>query len=107
MQDIKNRCMAAKEELSINLHTRLRSVDDPHSFPLMLRFTGLFRWVMYVERTICDVDSKLVLYHETLKKLRRRLEILQQMHMAPSIYCSAVVEVVRRRDFSQHFIKVR
>ncbi|ELU18827.1 hypothetical protein CAPTEDRAFT_226747 [Capitella teleta] len=75
MQDIRNRCMAAKEELSINLHTRLR-------------------WVMYVERTICDVDSKLVLHHENLKKLRRRLEILQQMHNAPFIYCSAVVEVI-------------
>lgn len=87
MQDIRNRCTAAKEELSANLHTRLR-------------------WVMYVERTICDVDSKLVLHHETLKKLRKRLEILQQMHNAPTIYCSAVVEVVRRRDFSRHFLKV-
>ena len=64
------------------------------------------RWVMYVEKSICDVDSKLVLHHDTLKKLKRRLEIMQQMHNAPSLYCSAIVEVVRRRSFSRHFIQV-
>ena len=65
-----------------------------------------FRWVMYVEKTVCDVDGKLVIYHENLKKLKRKLEIIQQMCDAPRVYVSAVVEVVRRRHFSQHFLRV-
>ena len=61
---------------------------------------------MYVEKTVCDVDGKLVIYHENLKKLKRKLEIIQQMCDAPKVYVSAVVEVVRRRHFSQHFLRV-
>lgn len=84
IQETKKKCKMAKEELAINLHARLR-------------------WVMLVEKRICDVDGKLMIYHENLKRLRKRLEVLKQIHDAPSIYAYLVVEVVRRRKFSSTF----
>ncbi|KAG5869946.1 hypothetical protein JTB14_026467 [Gonioctena quinquepunctata] len=83
--DIRRRCSKAKEELSVNLYHRLR-------------------WVMYIEDRILEIDQKLVIYHENLKRLRRHLEILQQIHLAPATYLCAVAEVVRRREFSQTFL---
>ena len=66
----------------------------------------LFRWVMFVEKKICDVDGKLMIYHENLKRLRKRLDILKQVHDAPSVYGKLVVEVCRRKKFSQNYNKV-
>ncbi|XP_049814614.1 RB1-inducible coiled-coil protein 1 isoform X1 [Schistocerca nitens] len=85
LRDIKRRCTRAKEELSTNLYHRLR-------------------WVMYVENHIYEVDSKFMIYHESLKRLRRQLEIVRQIHLAPQMYVKAVGEVVRRRTFSQAFL---
>jgi hypothetical protein len=67
---------------------------------------SFFRWVMLVEKRICDVDGKLIIYHENLKRLRKRLEVLKQIHDAPNIYAFLVVEVVRRRKFSSTFTEV-
>lgn len=53
---------------------------------------------------MCDVDSKLMIYHENLKRLRRHLEVVRQIQMAPQMYVCAVGEVVRRRTFSQAFL---
>ena len=66
-----------------------------------------FRWVMYLEQRICNVDNKLVIHHETMKKLKRKLEIIQQMASAPELYCKAVVEVVRRKNFTYQFQEVK
>ena len=66
----------------------------------------LFRWVMFVEKSVCDVDSKLMIHHETLKKLKRKLEIIHQMAEAPYVYASAIVEVVRRKIFTTRFLDV-
>jgi hypothetical protein len=46
---------------------------------------------MLVEKRICDVDGKLIIYHENLKRLRKRLEVLKQIHDAPNIYAFLVV----------------
>ncbi|CAH1774266.1 unnamed protein product [Owenia fusiformis] len=86
LKDIRRRCSLAKEELSGNLHKRLR-------------------WIMYVEKQVCDIDNKLVIHHENLKKTRRKLEIIKQMHDAPNVYVSAVKEVVRRKWFSTNFLE--
>ena len=61
---------------------------------------------MYVEKSICDLDNKLVIRHETLKKIRHRVEIIRQIYDSPTIYCRALVEVVRRRRFSQRYLLV-
>ncbi len=62
---------------------------------------------MYVEKSISDMDSKLMIHRETLKKLMRKVDIVQQLHNAPDLYALAVVEVVRRKAFSQTFMQVR
>ena len=72
---------------------------------------------------MADHGHKLVLYHEELRRLGRRLEVMEQLHLAPSIYVATVVEVmmmmmmmtitmindddqvVRRRSFSQQYTK--
>lgn len=85
LRDIRRRCTKAKEELSVNIYCRLK-------------------WIMYVENKMMVVDSKLMMYNESLKRLRRHLEVLQQIHLAPQMYMNAVAEVVRRRTFSQAFL---
>lgn len=85
LRDIRKRCNRAKEELSVNLYHRLR-------------------WIMYVENRMCEMASKLMIYHENLKRLRRHLEVVRQIQMAPQMYVCAVGEVVRRRTFSQAFL---
>lgn len=85
LRDIRRRCTKAKEELSVNIYHRLK-------------------WIMYVENKMMEVDSKLMMYNESLKRLRRHLEVLQQIHLAPQMYMNAVAEVVRRRTFSQAFL---
>ncbi|KAK0161341.1 hypothetical protein PV327_009821 [Microctonus hyperodae] len=85
LRDIRRRCTRAKEELSVNIYQRLK-------------------WIMYVENKMMEVDGKLVMYNENLKRLRRHLDVLQQIHLAPQMYLSAVTEVVRRRTFSQAFL---
>ncbi|KAL6257400.1 hypothetical protein P5V15_010972 [Pogonomyrmex californicus] len=85
LRDIRRRCTKAKEELSVNIYHRLK-------------------WIMYVENKMVEVGNKLIIYHESLKRLRRHLDVLQQIHLAPQMYLSAVVEVVRRRTFSQAFL---
>ncbi|XP_012289128.1 RB1-inducible coiled-coil protein 1 isoform X1 [Orussus abietinus] len=85
LRDIRRRCTKAKEELSVNIYHRLK-------------------WITYVENKMMEVDGKLVMYHESLKRLRRHLEVLQQIHLAPQMYMNAVAEVVRRRIFSQAFL---
>jgi hypothetical protein len=52
----------AKEELSVNLHTRLR-------------------WIMYVEKTLSDVDNKISIYFESVKRLKRRLDVVHQVRL--------------------------
>ena len=61
---------------------------------------------MLVQKRIVDVDGKLMIYHENLKRLKKRLDILRQIHDAPTVYGQLVVEVVRRRQFSLQFSKV-
>lgn len=84
LRDLRRRCARAKKELSENLHSRLR-------------------WIMYIEKTICDVENRLMMYHDILKRLKKYLEVIQQIHRAPKIYLTAVAEVVRRKNFSRLF----
>ncbi|XP_013791156.1 RB1-inducible coiled-coil protein 1-like, partial [Limulus polyphemus] len=86
LEGILQRCIDAKKELSSNLHIRLG-------------------WIMYVEGRISDLDNKLSIYHENLKRLKRHLDVVEQIHLTPQVYVAAVVEVVRRRTFSTAFLQ--
>ncbi|XP_065069934.1 RB1-inducible coiled-coil protein 1-like isoform X2 [Rhopilema esculentum] len=86
LRDICTLCTRAKDELSTNLHARLR-------------------WVMFVEHSICNYDSKLLVFHESLRKMNRRLEVLEQVFEAPRMYVLAVLEILRRKSFSAQFLE--
>ncbi|XP_043470313.1 RB1-inducible coiled-coil protein 1 isoform X1 [Leptopilina heterotoma] len=85
LRDIRRRCTKAKEELSTNIYHRLK-------------------WIVYVENKITNVNYKLTMYNEILKRLKKHIDILQQIHLAPEMYMSAITEVVRRKTFSQSFL---
>lgn len=86
LRDLRRRCARAKEELSGNLHARLR-------------------WIVFVEKRLAEVDSKVLIYRENIRRLKKHLEVVHQIHLAPKIYLAAVVEVVRRRSFSKRFLQ--
>lgn len=84
MED-RNRVIRAKYELSKSLCARIG-------------------WVQNIENKLWELDSHLVYFHEHLQRLRKHIEVFQQVHLAPTTYVNAVVEVVRRRAFSQLFL---
>lgn len=65
-----------------------------------------FRWIVYVENRMFEIDSKLMFYHRSLARLKRHLAVVGQLHRAPQLFCTAVHEIVRRRTFSQAFLSV-
>lgn len=62
--------------------------------------------MVYVQNNMSEVSHKLLIYHEGLRALKKRLDIIHQIHLAPEIYMSAVGEVVRRKSFSKAFLRV-
>lgn len=85
MNDYRNRCIKAKQELSANLHMRLQ-------------------WIMYIEQQISELDGKLMIYKENLLRLSKHFEIVDQVHKAPDLYLKSVVEALRRRRFSRRYL---
>ncbi|XP_058121010.1 RB1-inducible coiled-coil protein 1 isoform X2 [Anopheles coustani] len=86
MLDFRRRCQAAKIELGKHLTRRLD-------------------YIMGLETMVCDLDSHLLFCYTSLKRLQKHLSIIEQIHMAPCMYVSAVTEVVRRRLFSSSFLR--
>uniref|UniRef100_A0A1Q3F2E3 RB1-inducible coiled-coil protein 1 n=1 Tax=Culex tarsalis TaxID=7177 RepID=A0A1Q3F2E3_CULTA len=86
LRDIRRRCAKCKEELGNNLFQRLR-------------------YIIHVETRVWEIDNSILFYHTCLKRLQKHLGIIEQIHMAPCMYVSAVTEVVRRRMFSSSFLR--
>ena len=83
---IRKRCAKAKDELSLNLHARMK-------------------WVVMIQDTMAEVGHSVLMHIAELKALSKKLEVLEQLHLAPSIFIATVVEVVRRRAFSRHYLE--
>lgn len=83
--DYRNRCVKAKQELSENLLGRLK-------------------WIVYIEQRISDLDRRLMIYKENLIRLKKHLEVANQVHISPDLYLDAVVETLRRRRFSRRYL---
>ncbi|XP_069193835.1 RB1-inducible coiled-coil protein 1 isoform X1 [Procambarus clarkii] len=86
VQEIRKRCSKAKDELSENLHVRLK-------------------WIMYIERKLYELDSKLTMHTENVRRLTGLLQVVEQIHRAPQVYVEAITEVARRHTFSQSFVQ--
>ncbi|KAJ6648456.1 RB1-inducible coiled-coil protein 1 [Pseudolycoriella hygida] len=83
--DIRRRVSTAKDELGINLVQRLK-------------------FIVQIENRMSDLDNQLLFYHRCLRRVQRHLIIVEQIHYAPTMFINAVSEVVRRRQFSTHFL---
>lgn len=87
LRDIRRRISKAKEELGANLVQRLK-------------------YVIHLENRMSELDSKLLFYNRSLRRVQRHLVVIEQIHNAPEMYVHAVTEVIRRRTFSNAFLKV-
>ena len=61
---------------------------------------------MYVEKVISALDGRIALHFEGLKRLKYRIEKLEQIARAPSVYAQLCAEVCRRKRFSAAYKKV-
>lgn len=84
LREKRRRITQAKTELSTNLHQRLR-------------------WIMHVEKKLSEKDT--LILRKNIERLTIQLEAVKQIHMAPRLYVSAIIEVVRRRKFSSLYTK--
>ncbi|GAB0094475.1 RB1-inducible coiled-coil protein 1 [Sergentomyia squamirostris] len=85
LRDIRSRISRAKLELGHNLLQRLK-------------------FIIYIENRMYEIDSKLLFIHRNCRRLQKHMGIIEQIHQAPSVYVTAVTEVVRRRNFSSAFL---
>lgn len=65
-----------------------------------------FRYVICIENKMNDLNDTLQFNHRNCLRLQRHMSIIEQIHMAPTVYATAVSEVVRRRHFSSAFLMV-
>lgn len=84
LKDLKKRCINSKFEICSNIHIRLKSI-------------------MFTEKRMTEIDEKILVHRENIRRLKLHMEIIRQIHLAPRLYVSAVQEVVRRRMFSKTF----
>jgi RB1-inducible coiled-coil protein 1 len=84
LKDIKKRCINSKVDICGNINHRLK-------------------WIMYTEKKMTEIDEKILVHRENIRRLKLHMEIIRQIHLAPRLYVAAVQEVVRRRIFSKVF----
>ncbi|XP_037913540.1 RB1-inducible coiled-coil protein 1 isoform X2 [Hermetia illucens] len=84
IRDIRRRISKAKEELSDNLYKRLK-------------------YIVHIENTMLELANNLLFYHRCLRRIDSHLSVIKQIHEAPTIYVTAVMEVVQRRSYSTAF----
>lgn len=61
---------------------------------------------MYIEKRLYELDNKLSMYHENVRRLTGLLQVVEQIHRAPRVYVGAITEVARRHAFSKAFVEV-
>ena len=82
---IRSRCSKSKAELSANLHRRMQ-------------------WVVCIQDQMAEVGRTLLMHAEEVRRLNRKMEVIEQIHTAPAMYMATAVEVVRRKAFSEHYL---
>lgn len=86
LKDIARRCATAKDELSENLKVRLNFITRN-------------------ECQIAELSLTLSAYERRISSLARDMSKVEQIHSAPQVYARSVAEVVRRKQFSNLFLK--
>uniref|UniRef100_A0A914X568 Autophagy protein ATG17-like domain-containing protein n=1 Tax=Plectus sambesii TaxID=2011161 RepID=A0A914X568_9BILA len=60
-------------------------------------------WIVETHQQLHTGSNQLALYAEKLTALKRRLDVIRQVHEAPPIYATAVTEVIRRKALREDF----
>lgn len=87
LSDIHRRIYTSKEELSNNLVQRVM-------------------FLVNLENRMSELDSRMLFYNRSLRRVQRHLAVIEQIHEAPGMYVQAISEVIRRKTFSSCFVKV-
>ena len=61
---------------------------------------------MYIEKKIMEMDNSLIMNHENIKRLCQQMNVLEQVHHAPSIYIASITEIARRQSFTKDYMNV-
>lgn len=69
-------------------------------------YLSVFRWVMWVEQLIMEKERNIKIESEKIKRQRKHLKILQQVHDAAKMYIDALLEIIRRKHYSIPFLTV-
>ncbi|XP_066254083.1 RB1-inducible coiled-coil protein 1 isoform X2 [Euwallacea similis] len=102
-------CVTHAQQLDLVKNCHQRIIEDRSRIvksknELSKSLCARIAWVQTVEDKFWELDFLLVYFNGQVNRLRKHLELFQQIHLAPVIYMNAVVEVVRRRSFSQLFL---
>lgn len=81
---IRKKFQNSKRELTFSLLARLKTI-------------------MICETELNSLNCRVVLYAESLKKLKRSLEVVEQLNLAPKIYFTVFKEINRRNKFNFFF----
>lgn len=81
---IRKKFQNSKRELTYSLLARLKTI-------------------MICETELNSLNWRVLLYAESLKKLKRSLEVVDQINLAPKVYFAAFKEVNRRNQFNFFF----
>lgn len=84
LSDIHRRIYMSKEEMSNNLVKRIL-------------------YMTQLENRMSELDCKLLFFSQSLQRVQRHLEVVEQIHRAPVMYVQAIDEVIRRRTFAACF----
>ena len=82
----------------------LKNVQKLSNCPKISQIESLSIFFFF-QNKISEVGQSIVMHVEELKRLLRKLDVIEQIHMAPSIYLATAVEVVRRRAFTEQYMK--
>ena len=61
---------------------------------------------MYVEKVMSALDGRIALQFENFKRLKYRIDKLEQIARAPTVYAQLCAEIYRRRKFAASYMKV-
>lgn len=84
LSDIHRRIYMSKEEMSTNLVARIL-------------------YMTQLENRMSELDCRLLFFNQSLQRVQRHLEVVEQIHRAPVMYVQAIDEVIRRRTFATCF----
>ncbi|CAG0920024.1 unnamed protein product [Notodromas monacha] len=93
-----NDMIRCNEQLKSYLQRISKAKDE-----LSASICGRLRWVVLVHQRIFDADNRVKMYMESLKRLSTGLSFAEMIHLCPELYLNSVMEVARRRAFSDAY----